>query len=211
MKKFILLVLIIGLSSCEDKETLPVESFNIDYNLALVTQTQLNLSFNIVDTDFPSYTISSIEPNVSCCQGTFILQNNVSTRINNNNLSSSTVSGENTFNLIIDNFNDGMNYSTFEIDNGFDFFYYSIQFFYDSSSNQVDYLNVTSSLNSTSISTLYKSDIYTSRNMDILIELDRNTTREIPLLEVRNSTGALSLITASRATNIQKTTRIIRN
>lgn len=208
MKKILFILLIIGFYSCDDKEPQTVESFNVEYNLVSRTSTALDFSFSMIDTDFPSYTISSISPNVSCCQGTFILENNVSATIGQTDILSSTVQGNDTFDLKIESFNDGMNYLTIQIDNGFNLFFYSFQFYYDASANEVDYLNVVRSGNSelNLFDAIFKFDYHTNANIMVLIELESGI-RENPLATLSDGEGEFRYITSGGGTDIIKTTR----
>lgn len=208
MKKILLILLIVDFYSCDDKEELPVESFNIDYNLVSQTATALNFSFDIVDTDFPSYTISSIVPNVSCCQGTFLLENNVDGTINGTSLSGSTVTGDNTFDLSIDDFVNGMNYLTIQVNNGFELYFYSFQFYYDLNTNEVDYLNVIRANQSAPdyFPSIFSFDFFTETNINILVELEGGI-REEPLYIIDGTGGEFRYITSGGGTDIIKTTR----
>lgn len=208
MKKYFFILLIIGLYSCDDDEAQPIESFNVEYNLVSRTSNSLEFSFNLVDTDFPSYTVSSFAPNVSCCQGTFILDNNVSATVGQTDVLNSSATGDNSFDLTIENFNDGMNYLTIEIDNGFNLFFYSFQFFYDSAANEVDYLNVMRSGKSelNLFDAIFRYDYHTNANINVLIELESGI-RENPLAELTNGAGEFRYITSGGGTDIIKTTR----
>ncbi|GMN12133.1 hypothetical protein MTsPCn9_34300 [Croceitalea sp. MTPC9] len=208
MKKYLFILLIIGLYSCDDKDAQPIESFDIEYNLVSRTSSALEFSFSIIDTDFPSYTISSFAPNISCCQGTFILENNVSATIGQTDVLSSTVTGDNSFDLTIDNFNDGMNYLTIKVDNGFNVFFYSFQFYYDAGANEVDYLNVMRSGKSelNLFDAIFRFDYYTNANINVLIELESGI-RENPLTSLPNGAGEFRYITSGGGTDIVKTTR----
>ncbi|PIB39072.1 hypothetical protein [Maribacter sp. 4G9] len=208
MKKILIFLFIVGFYSCNDKEPLPVESFNVDYSLVSRTDTALNFSFDVVDTDFPSYTISSIVPNISCCQGTFLLENNVDGSINGTSLSSSTVSGNNSFDLTIENFVDGMNYLTIQVDNGFDLYFYSFQFYYDLNTNEVDYLNVIRANESAPdyFTAIFKYDFYTNSNINVLVELEQGI-REEPLYRLPNGAGEFRYVTSGGGTDILKSTR----
>ena len=168
----------------------------------------MEFSFNLVDTDFPSYTVSSFAPNVSCCQGTFILDNNVSATVGQTDVLNSSATGDNSFDLTIENFNDGMNYLTIEIDNGFNLFFYSFQFFYDSAANEVDYLNVMRSGKSelNLFDAIFRYDYHTNANINVLIELESGI-RENPLAELTNGAGEFRYITSGGGTDIIKTTR----
>lgn len=208
MKKYFLILLIIGLYSCDDDEAQTVESFNVEYNLVSRTSTSLEFSFNLTDTDFSSYTVSSFAPNVSCCQGTFILDNNVSATIGQTDILGSSATGENSFNLTIDNFNDGMNYLTIEVDNGFNLFFFSFQFFFDSAANEVDYLNVMRSTASelNLFDAIFRYDYHTNANINVLIELESGI-RDEPLAELTNGQGEFRYITSGGGTDIIRTTR----
>ncbi|MEM7485722.1 MAG: hypothetical protein AAF348_10995 [Bacteroidota bacterium] len=209
MKKIFLILIIAGLYSCDDNDPPAIESFGVEYDFQLRTENSLTFSFELTDTDFPSYTVSSIEPNVSCCQGTFILENNVDATIGQGNLLNAPVSsGEGPFNLIIENFNDGMNYLTIQIDNGFDVFFFSFQFYFDVATNEVDYLAVMRSQQSTIdyFEAIFRYDYYTNSNIDILIELERGI-REQPLATLSNGAGDFRYITSGGGTDVVKTTR----
>lgn len=208
MKNVLFILLIIALYSCDDKESQPRESFNVEYNLVSRTSNALDFSFSIIDTDFPSYTISSITPNISCCQGTFILENNVSATIGQTDILNSTASGDNVFDLKIESFNDGMNYLTIQIDNGFNLFFYSFQFYYNASANEVDYLSVIRSTKSelNLFDALFNYDYHTNSNINILVELESGI-REMPLSTLPNGEGEFRYITSGGGTNIIKTTR----
>lgn len=203
-----ILLLTVFFISCETKETAPIETFNMEYIITSRTSDALTLSFGIVDTDFSSYSVSSFIPNISCCQGTFLLANNVSGTISGTSISNTPITGNNSFDLSIDNFNDGMNYATFQISNDFSLFFYSIQFYYDSNINEIDYLNVIRSTNSVPdyFSATFKYDYYTNSNINILIDLE-NGIREQPLSRITNSTGEFRHISSGGGTGIVKTTR----
>tara|TARA_E500000318_G_scaffold112008_1_gene133341 strand:+ start:28418 stop:29053 length:636 start_codon:yes stop_codon:yes gene_type:complete len=208
MKKYFLILLIIGLYSCDDDEAQPVESFNVEYNLVSRTSTSLEFSFDLTDTDFSSFTVSSFAPNVSCCQGTFILDNNVSATIGQTDILSSSATGDNSFNLTIDNFNDGMNYLTIEVDNGFNLFFFSFQFFFDSAANEVDYLNVMRS-NASELNlfdAIFRYDYHTNANINVLIELESGI-RDEPLARLTTGEGEFRYITSGGGTDIIRTTR----
>lgn len=208
MKKYLFILLVIGLYSCDDDDAQPIESFKVEYNLVSRTNNSLEFSFNLVDTDFPSYTVSSFAPNVSCCQGTFILENNVSATIGGTDVLNSPVTGGNGFDLTIADFNDGMNYLTIEIDNGFNLFFYSFQFFFDSAANEVDYLTVMRSTESelNLFDAIFRYDYHTNANINVLVELETGI-REIPLAELTNGEGEFRYITSGGGTDIIKTTR----
>lgn len=205
-----ILILSVLCISCdgEDKEGAPVETFNMEYAITSKTANSLTLSFNMVDTDFTSYAVSSFVPNISCCQGTFLLENNVVGTINGTTVSNTPITGDNSFDLSIDNFNDGMNYTTIQISNDFGLYFYSIQFYFDSVANEVDYMNVIRATKSAPdyFSAAFKYDYYTNSNINILIELE-NGIREQPLSRLANGTGEFKFISSGGGTGIVKTTR----
>ena len=165
--------------------------------------------FSIVDTDFTSYSVSSYLPNVSCCEGgTFLLENNVFGSINSTSLSNTPIEGESSFDLTIEDFNDGMNYTTIQISNGFGLFFYSIQFYFDSTANEVDYLNIMHSTQSETdfVTALFKYNYYTNSNINILIELESGI-REEPFRSIMDGEGEFRYISSSAGTNIFKSTR----
>lgn len=208
MKKVLTILLIVCFYSCDDEEVQPVESFNVEYNLVSRTSNSLDFSFDITETDFPSFTVSSFVPNVSCCQGTFLLENNVAATIAEKDLLSSTITGNRSFNLTIDNFNDGMNYLTFQIDNGFNLYFYSFQFYFDTSANEIDFLNVQRSIDSelNLFDAIFSYDYYTNANINVLLELESGL-REKPLSKLTTGAGEFRYITSGSGTDIQKTTR----
>lgn len=207
MKKiFLILMLAFVGVSCESEEIALIDT-SINYNLVNVNNTSLTIALESLDVSNNNFTINSYTPNTSCCLGgSFTTDNTVDGFANSTSLTTGSVNVSGNFNITLENFNEGMNYFTIELDNGLYKKYFSFQF--NLENNQIDYLMVVSNNNndnnvSNYADALFKYDIHTSFPIRILTETEAgiNIFRD----NITNDSNQLSYITTVRATTILKT------
>lgn len=206
--KTLILLLALAFFSCEHNDS-TTPKHEVDYSLTDRSATSLRFNLDLIDDGSDSFTVSSYVPNSSCCRGDFFTENNVVALANGENLLNSTVSGKDSFELELKNFNDGMNYFTIEIDDSTNKNYFSFQFYFDPATNEVDYLNVSHNGRNGFVTnyddSIFKYDIYTNSSIKVLFE-DENGTAVL-YDTVTNSTGQFSYITTGGGTTILKTFR----
>lgn len=206
MKKtiLILMVVIVGIG-CESEELTIIDN-SIDYSLIELNSSRITIALQSLDIDNNDFAIKSYTPNTSCCLGgTFTTNNTVDGFVDDSNLAVATAAVNDDFQISLENFSEGMNYYTVELDNGSYKKYFSFQF--NLENDEIDYLTVVSNGNNDKVlnydDAIFRFDIHTANTIRILQETEAgfNVFSE----QIVNDTNQFSFITSLGATVILKT------
>lgn len=208
MKKTILILVgLLFIIGCERKELTLIDT---SVNYSITENTANNLIFNLQSLDINNngFIVSSFTPNTSCCiGGTFTTDNNITASIDDSNLGSNQINVDNDFTVRLENFNDGMNYYTIELDNGSYKKYFSFQFHYEN--DVIDYLavikNNANDNKENYDDAIFRFDIHTDSSIRVLIETESGFG--VLTERITNNTNEFMYITSSGATSILKTSR----
>tara|TARA_R110002020_G_scaffold409529_1_gene619256 strand:+ start:8790 stop:9425 length:636 start_codon:yes stop_codon:yes gene_type:complete len=208
MKKILLLFVGVSILSCQDDDTLEVIDTSVDYTITVNNGTELVFNLQSLDTSIDEFIVTSYTPNTSCClDGTFVTENNVDASVDGASLSGISTTVASSFSISLNNFNEGMNYYTIELNTPAYKKYFSFQF--NLENGAVDYLAVVkNSVNDNKSNyedAIFRFDFYTDSSMRVLQETEGGINVFVPLLE--NESNTFSYITSGAATNILKTSK----
>lgn len=207
MKKLLLLLVCITAVSCDQDDT-PLIDTSIEYDITLNNGTELIFNFQSLDASNDGFLITSYTPNTSCCLGgTFVTENTVNAKVDGAILSTSNIETSSNFSVSLDNFSEGMNYYTVQLDSGSYRKYFSFQFNLDN--GVVDYLSVIKNSDNDNVSNysdaIFRFDFYTDSSIRVLQQTEGGIKTFYSLIE--NETGTFSYITSGGATTILKTSK----
>lgn len=212
MKKIIAINLasILLLFSCSnDDNQEPSEDFNFNYNSNLLQDGNVSINFTLNSEAHESYTISQTNPDYSCCEYGYLLENNVDViTIDGNEVVTSQI--DSNFNITLEDSGDGIYYSSFLITpqqsnvKGKEL---SIQ--YRKTAGEIDFVAVIYNIHRerSSQNSIFQYDLYSSTQIDLnyLLNEDEPNETNIKLWHViDNVQTELTYHGKSSATNILK-------
>lgn len=208
MKKILLLFVGVTVLSCESDDVNVITDTTINYEIALNNGSELVFDFESLDTTNDGFLITSYTPNTSCClDGTFVTENTINGSVNGNIVSGVSTNVDNNFSLVLNDFSEGMNYYTVQLNTSNYKKYFSFQF--NIENGVVDYLAVVKNSPNDNKSNyedaIFRFDFYTDSTIRVLQETEGGINTFVSRLE--NETNTFSYITSGGATNILKTSK----